>query len=376
VRSAKLEHQVKTELKIAVALGTLAAFGIAIYFLVRKSDAAGAGHSRSALPPPAIELTDVDTVTKLDITIPSRVEGRPPMQATLEKKGRDWFVIAPYASKASAAEVKSALDTLVRLRATGEVAMDPAQYAKNDLDDAHATHVVVFRGEEKALDLYFGRLVERGELVRVGGVDGVFAADGYAPIQPFASSWRDRTFVALTNEESASVRAITIDNDLGELVFERSGRTWRATSAAVDADGNPITDTIERSGEFEARHANKSVAEWTAFDPSQVDALLKTLGSSEAVDFPEPDTTLAEMGLDHPRKTGGVIRIALGDREIVVDVGRTQLKPRSLAAAVQDGKNRYAKVEGRDDTVYVIPARIADWAFAARARFEKGAAPP
>ena len=57
------------------------------------------------------------------------------------------------------------------------VRFGPHQY---ELTDDKGVHVVAYKGDAKATDLYFGKSGSRGQMARIAGKDGVYIAQGYS----------------------------------------------------------------------------------------------------------------------------------------------------------------------------------------------------
>ncbi len=71
---------------------------------------------------------------------------------------------------------------LAQLRIKDRITRGTVQYEKYDLTTDKAIHVVVYQHNKTILDIHFGKRGTRGQMVRFEGVDGIFLATGYAPI--------------------------------------------------------------------------------------------------------------------------------------------------------------------------------------------------
>jgi hypothetical protein len=298
----------------------------------------------------------------------------------LEKKGDGWEITAPTQAKANQADVRTLLDSLKDLKVTEAIERSAANYDKYDLGDAKGVHFIAYKGADKALDLVFGTSGTRGQMMRVAGKDGVFIATGY---QSFlytkeAKGWRDKSIAKFEDVNAVSVE---IDNAQGKYSFTKNDGKWTGTFVA--SPNRPAPKDEDADKKDEGKDADKKDAKkdgekkdgdkkevakkddkdrsksWEGFDGAKVDDLLRAYKNLSAIDFADAG---AETGLDAAAKEGGIVRIKLKDGagDYTILVGKTQ-----------KGKNRFAKREGGDDTVYVISSWAAEWATAEPSKFEK-----
>lgn len=317
--------------KLIAALGVLAVLGGGLY-LSRSHEAKDAAkHSASGLakdlPTIGLAADAADAVTKITIKNADKSD------VTLIKQGEAWEVGSPAGAKASASNVKSLLDNLKELKAKESIDRTGTTYEQYELTDEKGLHVVAFKGEEKALDLYFGKSGSRGQLVRVAGKDGVYVAGGYSSYlyTREAKNWRETS--VLKYDDTAASR-VELQNAKHTFTFTKSGETWKGAFTGPGA-----------------------TAAWAKFDEAKVKDLLRTYKSLSAEDFGDDKS---DTGLDKPVENGGVIKITLNDgASFQVNIGK-----------VSKGSSRFATKQG-DSTVYVVSSWVADWAVAEPKKFEK-----
>ena len=395
----------KTEHKIIGAAALLAGLGGVLYWKVSEANAEKQAHSTApitsasdgavvGMPRVNVSAEDSEKVTKLEFTVPDKENKDKLVSCTLEKRGEEWVLTKPTESKATTADVKTLLGKLKDLKVTESIDGGTAQYEQFSVNDEKATHMVAYNGTDKVLDLYFGKSGRRGQSVRVGGKSGVFIVTGYDAglVSRDAKGWRDKAILKLTDDEVKEAERVQIDNANGQFVFEKKDGAWTASFAKLGKDGKPEAEKElspapgekkeepkpdekkpddtkadpkkpeEKKGDKKDEPAKKNV--WSGFDPSKVEELLKPIKALSAVDFGDADVKPADTGLDDPTAQGGVIRIKLKSKEIVIKFGKTQ-----------KGKNRYLQVEG-DPIVYVVSSWPADWAVGDKTKFEKTAPKP
>ena len=168
----------KTEQRIYVALVILALLGLGVYWTQSNKKKAASEHSAVAaqadLPTVGVPKDDVDKITKIEIKNADK------SNVTLEKKGDTWELVKPVSAKANASNIRSLLDNLKELKVKEAIDRGTGTYGQYELNDEKALHLVVYKGADKAADLYFGKSGSRGQMMRVAGKDGVFVAGGYS----------------------------------------------------------------------------------------------------------------------------------------------------------------------------------------------------
>ena len=338
----------KTEHKIYAALAVLAALASGLYFSRQSRAKSLEQHSATAasadLPTIAVPKDDVDKITKIEIHNPGKDKDESKKSdVVLEKKADAWEVTQPVAAKANAANVKSLLDNFKDLKVKESIDRSGASYKQYELNDDKAVHVQAWKGDGKAIDIYFGKSGSRGQMARVAGKDGVFVAGGYSSYlyTREVKNWRE---TGILKFEDANVIQAEVINKTGDFSFSKNGDKWSGSLAKRDKDGK----------------LDKADKDWKKFDEGKVKDLLRAYKALNAEDFADEK---ADTGLDKAEDNGGVIKIKLKDNagDFTIKVGKTA-----------KGSSRYAVKEPSDGTTYVISSWAADWASAATSKFEKG----
>jgi hypothetical protein len=274
----------------------------------------------------------------------------------LERRGGSWSISAPVTTGASDLKVAEVLENLEHLRLTDVIdASSTRYYERFGLTDREAFHFVAWSGKNKMSDLYFGKSSARGQLVRVGGLDGVYGIDSAAPdsysgflfTRPLRS-WRETSILHFEEDE---VVALRVNNAHGLLSFSKHGDSW--------------------SGSVRVRSSAGVLAPpqgaWPSFDENKVHELLWAYHSLSADEFGQ-DADREPAGLEHAEQTGGMISLELASgEELTMRIGRVAHGPGTWG--IKD--SRWAMKEGGDGTLYAVALWNADWATADAARFEK-----
>ena len=330
----------KTEHKIYVAIGVLAALGGGLYTTRQKSQKELSAHSATAatadFPAIAPSKEDVEAITKIEIKNADK------SSVTLEKKGDAWELVSPVSAKANAANVRSLLDNLKEIKVKESIDRGTGTYKQYELDDEKGVHVVAYKGDGKIFDAYFGKSGSRGQLARVGGKDGVWVVGGYSSFlyTREVKNWRETSILKF---EDANVIQVSVTNANGQFSFSKNDEKWAGSFAKRDKD----------------KKLEKPEKKWEKFDEAKVKDMLRAYKSLTAEDFGDEKS---DSGLDAADTNGGVVQIKLKDNagDITVKVGKTS-----------KGSSRFAQKEGGDGTIYVISSWSADWATADHAKFEK-----
>lgn len=330
----------KTEHKIYVALVLLALLGFGVYLTQKKQKEQMAAHSVTAaaadLPKVGVSTEDVEKITKITIKNADKSD------VTLEKKGDTWEVTKPVNAKANASNVRSLLDNLKELKLKEVIDRTSGTYAQYNLTDEKALHVVAYKGEEKALDMYFGKSGSRGQMARVDGQEGVYVAGGYSSYlyEREPKNWRETSILKF---EDANVIQLEIENKSGAFSFSKNDDKWAGTFKPRS-----------KSGQLAA-----VAPKWAKFDPAKVSDMLRAYKNLNAEDFGDEKS---DTGFDAAATEGGIVKIKLKD-----DAGDFTIK----VGKVAKGSSRYAIKEGGDGTIYVLSSWTADWAVAEPKKFEK-----
>jgi hypothetical protein len=302
-----------------VVLGALSAL---VYSQAKKDEALGSAAAKAADLP---DVKGTDDVDKLVITNADKGT------VTLEKQGDKWVMTQPLASAANQASVKALLDNVKELKATEIIAAAPDDETKKqyNLDDAHAIHLVAFKGADKKVDDTFGKSGGRGEMMMVAGKPQIIAASGYSSYvyARETAEWRDKE---LFRFDDANATSVTIDNTHGKFSFTK-GDKWAGTF-----NGAPIPN----------------------FDDSKVAELLRVMKNLNIDTFPD-GKSLADAGLDKPQ---GTLSVSLKD-----NAGTYTLK----VGGVSTGTSHYALKDGGDGTILGVGPAISAWAIAEESKFQK-----
>lgn len=330
----------KTEHKLIAALAILVVLVAGFLFSRNKQKQEDAAHTATGasaeMPVIALPKDDGDKITKIEIKNADK------SSVTLEKKGDAWELTAPVSAKAEQSNIKSLLDNLKELKVKESITKSADLYGQYDLTDEKALHVVAYKGADKAVDLYFGKSGSRGQVMRVGGKDGVWVADKYSSYlyTREVKNWRERTILKF---EDANAIQVSVENKNGAFSFSKNDDKWSGTFTARDKDGK-----LKAQPE----------AKWEKFEPEKVKDMLRAYKSLNAEDFGDDKS---DAGFADAANEGGIVKITLKDNagDFTIKVGK-----------VSKGTSRYAQKEG-SDIVYTISSWSADWATAAQSKFEK-----
>lgn len=319
-----------TEKKIYVALGVLALMAGGVYMQQRSVAEEMAKHAPGALaaslPDIALSDEDAEQVTKLEIQNADQGE------VVLEKQGESWVVTKPVSYRAHEQNVKSLIDNLKALKLRDTIDPGESQYATYDLEGEKAVRVVAYKGDEKALELFFGKSGSRGQMTRLSETPGVYIASGYSSYlyTREVKAWRDGEIFKFDDKLA---QAVEIKNENGTFAFSKSGDDW--------------------SGTFKGQRLS-------TLDGEKVKDFLRAYKGLNAEDFAD-DKSEADTGLDKPIAT---VKITLEG-----DAGsHTLLLGNTIE---EDSKSRYAKTPD-GATTFVVGSWISEWATAEKSKFEKG----
>lgn len=326
-----------TDTKLYVAVGVLVVLGGAVYMTKNKEKAEAERYSLSGRSAdlPKIEISEDDSkkINKIAIHKAGK-DGGAPTDVTLVKKGEEWRLEQPMDALANQANVKSLLDSLKSIKVSEAIDSGKTEYAKYQVSDELATHVVLSKDNGTVLDAYFGENGGRGQMTRLAGKDGVFAVKGYSDylFNRDVKGWRD---LSLFKFEENDVTTVHIENSNGSFDFARgasdfSGKVKPAKGAAGDIPN---------------------------FQPSKVSDLIRAYKSLNADNFAEKGKSASDLGLDKPV---GSISFTLKDgakRDVKV-------------GATAEGTSRWAQVSGKDE-FFSISSWAADWATADQKKFQK-----
>jgi hypothetical protein len=288
---------------------------------------------------------DLASISRIDLTRPSDDDPGRLETITLEKRNGEWRLTSPLRARADPEKVRALLANLETLHLWKVVDPGTVFYEQYDLTEAKALRITAWKGPAKATEFLCGKGSVDGQLVRLPGIDGIFALVNWGP-QSYAGflytqdvrSWRDLSILAF---DPARVTAVDITNAHGVIRLARTGDGWRGTLA----DGRP----------------------WPRFDPRKVQEFLTAYHALSAEDF-GTDADRSTSGIDEAERQGGVVRVSLGGGvpDQVLRVGR--LANKDTRWAIRD--SRWATRDG-DDTLYVLAPWPAAWALASARTFER-----
>ena len=325
--------------KLYVAAGGLAVV-LGLLFVQRQSQQEEADqHSAEGLAAslPQFDVTEeqVKAVDRIVLKVPAKeaeenVEAKPGGEVELVKTGDEaWELKSPLSAKANASNVKSLLDNLPKLKVREAISTGNDDYERWGVTEEKALHATFFTGEEKVLEAFFGDSGSRGQMTRLAGHDGVYAAKGYSKwlYERDAKGWRDKSMFKFDDKE---VVKVTIDNENGSFVFDKNGDDWTGAF-----NGGAIKD----------------------FKSSKVGDLLRAYKSLSAMDFGD-DKKPADVGLEKPK---AVVTVELTGGKAVhkLEVG-----------GEAEGSNRWAVTNGSPQ-IYAISSWSADWATAEPSKFQE-----
>jgi hypothetical protein len=307
------------------------------------------------LPNIAVAEADAGRITRIELTRPDDDDNSRMLRIAIEKQGADWEMTWPLRTRASTSKVEALIGNLKNLYLWTVIDHGTGLYDQYDLSDTKALHIVAWKGDEKATDVYCGKSIVRGQLARIPGKDGILALvnwgqKGYQGFLYTRSlrSWRETSILKF--EEDAAIK-VEITNRNGVLLFSKSGGVWTGSFTKNRRDGQP----------------DKPKQDWKSFDESKVTELLRAYKSLSADDFGD-EGDKANSGVDRADQTGGVIRIGLQDQtsDLTIRVGR--LSGKASRYAPKDG--RWATKDGSDGTLFVLSSWTAGWATAGASSFE------
>lgn len=333
----------KQEHKLYAAIGAMLVLGIAVYMVMGEREKAAEARSvQAAQDLPVVKLTKEEAGKVTKFVIKNKDKGT----VTIEKKGDEWRLTAPTDAKANEANVRSIVDNLEKIELTAVIGEDAAIHEKYELTDGKAIHVQAFKGDEKVLDMLFGKSGSRGQMARMGGEGAkptVYATKGYSAYVwgREVKNWRHNEIMKF---DEANPVAIEVENENGKFSFKKEEDAWSGVVYERDEDGK----------------LKKKPRDIEDFDKEKLVKLMQAYKGLKATNFADEG---ADTGVDAPIESGGgTIRITMKDEQkpkFVIHVGKAQ-----------EGSNRYLKLEG-DDQVYVVTSFSTDWASAKEEKFQK-----
>lgn len=349
-----------TDKKLYIAVGALALVGAAVYFqkqAQQKEEATYTLEGQQATLP-TIEWSEekgksVDTIT---VEQPAGDAGKPE-KVVVKKVGEDdWKLVEPIDFPANSSTIQTILGSIDKLEVRELISKSKDSYGKYGLGDGEATHIVLAKGDEKLVELYVGEGGSRGNMVRIGDKEGVYAIKGYSSymFQRDLKGWRDRKVLEIDPDEVAEVE---IENDNGVFSFEKEQvEPKQADKGDKGADKKGAKEAKpEWAGKIKAKLSPVALP-IAKFHGAKVDDMLRAFKSLTASEFGD-DKTPKEVGLDEP-----TAKVTF----TMADGGKRVL----LVATTAENSNRWAQVKGKPQ-VFAISSYSSGWALADQDRFRK-----
>ncbi len=194
------------------------------------------------------ELTDFDTANVTHITIIPKLGGIP---VDLFKHNEQWKVsIDEQDYNADPSVVKGMLSNLMSLKATRVAANKKDQWAKYEVTDSAATHVLVNEGRKIVADIYLGKFSyqqpknanpymyqQQGKMtsyIRLAGDKQVYAVDGMIAMtfNRQGSDFRNRTLIRSKQENWNHLTFTTPENSYS---LTKQGTNWTIDGLLADS---------------------------------------------------------------------------------------------------------------------------------------------
>jgi hypothetical protein len=318
-----------------VLLGLL---GILVYKQAKHDEAVGRPMAGSTDLPSVSAPDDID---KLSITNGDKgevvLEKVPDPEATAASDAgtaTKWVLTKPIRAEANQQGVKDLVANLKDLKASDRVnlRLDDETRKEKQLDPAHATHLIAWKGGDKKVDELFGKSGAVGELVVVSDKpDAVWAVKGFSSYlyTKEAKDFRDKE---IFHFDDGHAQAVTINNSHGVFSFTKAGDKWTAKV------GNK---PLER------------------FDQEKIKDMLRAYKMLTADDFGE-GKALAETGLDKP-EAQVTINLLGESKTYDLSVGK-----------VSTGSNHWAR-RLDSDTIVQITNFAADWVLSDASKYQAAA---
>lgn len=345
-----------TDKKLYIALGVLAVLGGALFLQKQNEKKEEATYTLTGqtadLPKITIKEDDTKAVDRIVISQPPGDAG-PGTEVEIQKKDDKWTLAKPIAAKANEANIKSLLDNLKTLEVVERIAPGTSAYAEHGVSDDKATHVTVYKGNDKLLDAYFGKGGSRGQMARIAGKEGVYSVKGYSGYLygRELKGWRDLSMLSFDDERVSSVE---IENEHGTFTFTKQGGKAAPKQDDKDAGAAGASDA-KWAGKFKPVKGG-AAKPIERFDESKVKDMLRTYKSLNADNFAQ-DKQPSDVGLDKPIAT---LTITLDDgAKRVVQLGASSTE-----------NSRWALKDG-DSQIYSISGWAADWVTKGQDKFQK-----
>ena len=224
----------------------------------------GRDDSETAFVLPALEVTDVDTVTIMS----------PSDTVVLARSGGDWTVNG---FEASSSELESLFGALRDSSDAGLVSTGATVHERMEVDAESATRMRFVDGGSTLADVLFGKSGRRynSRYVRQEGSDLVYLYVG--EVSRFVSrrvdDWRDKRILDLQQD---MIQLVTVQRGDERYTLVRDGTTWRL-STGVSADSAGVSRMLTQYSALDA----------TGFADS---------AQADSADFSEPNRSVTIVG--------------------------------------------------------------------------------
>lgn len=347
--------------RLYVAVGVLAVLGGALYLQQNKAKEEQATYTlegkTSALPDIGATDEKTNSINRVVIQSPPGDAGAGE-EVELKKEGSEWKLVKPVAAKANQANVTSLIGALKTIKMVERIDPSSKNYDQFELSDGKALHATFYNGDKTVFDLYFGQDGSRGQMTRIAGKDGVYAAKGYSSylFKRDAKGWRD---LGLLKFEEDEVKRIDVTNENGSFTFERKVETKAPEKGAAGAPSAPV-EVKSWIGKFKKAKAPIAL-DIQKFEPTKVDDLVRAYKALTATDFAQ-NKKPEDLGLATPTATV-VFQLKDGAQKII-KLGSTG-----------DNSSRWVQV-GDSAEIFAISSWAGDWATAAEEKFKKAEPKP
>jgi hypothetical protein len=243
-----------------------------------------------------------------------------------------WMVTKPVKAEANQQTANDIVANLKDLKVESRINLKLDDDVRKDkqLDAAHATHIVAYRGADKKIDESFGKSGPAGQLTVVNDKpDAVWAVKGFSAYL-YTKDVKDFRKKELLHFDDANATQVTVANAHGALAFTKGD-----------------------SGKWGGTLNGKAIGR---FDEEKVKDLLRAFKTLNAEDFGD-GKSLAETGLDKPEAT------------VTVHLKDDAQTPVLLVGGVSSGTNRWVK-RGDDDAIYQVTSYVSDWATSDSAKYQ------
>lgn len=305
------------EKKTLYALAALLILGVVAIIVTQRPDK---GERVGDKPRPVPEIK-ADKVALLQITQP---EGKDAV--TLQKRGDKWQVTAPYDKPADQAAVKSAVESLEKMKWGDISTQRKEQHKEMEVSDDKAVHVVAKDSAGAVLaDLYLGKSVGSGTMVRVAGKDDVYQVTELSAynFKKEGKAWRDHAIFDLKADDAEKLT----------LVGGGTSVTLERLPVQKGPDGKEGSANIYDARWKVVPGDARSIKDVPAVDDSLVNGIVSSVANLRAGDFVDSGKP-EEFGL---------VPGAPGQTQIEVKVGFKGQKSAGIRIGALKGEDYYVQ---------------------------------